>query len=137
MTKASHEAGGLIVLQLWHVGRISDPSYLDGQLPVAPSAIAADGYVHLIRPKKAFVTPRALELNEMPGIIEAYRKGAENAKEAGFDGVEVHAANGYLLDSSIFFRDSTNKRTRQLRWLHRKSSQAHARSCRCGDFGLG
>ena len=109
VTKAVHDEGGVILLQLWHVGRISDPIYLDGKLPVAPSAIAADGYVSLIRPQKAFVTPRALELNEIPPIIEAYRKGAENAKAAGFDGVEIHGANGYLLDQ--FLQDSTNKRT--------------------------
>ncbi len=109
VTEAVHDAGGLILLQLWHVGRISDPSYLDGQLPVAPSAIAADGYVRLLRPQKAFVTPRALELDEIPGIVEQYRRGAENAKAAGFDGVELHGANGYLLDQ--FLQDSTNKRT--------------------------
>jgi len=109
VTKAVHDAGGLILLQLWHVGRISDPSYLDGKLPVAPSAIAADGHVSLIRPKKEFVTPRALELDEIPAIVEAYRQGAENAKAAGFDGVEVHGANGYLLDQ--FLQDTTNKRT--------------------------
>ena len=109
ITKAVHDAGGLILLQLWHVGRISDPSYLDGKLPVAPSAIAADGHVSLIRPKKEFVTPRALDLEEIPGIVEDYRRGAENAKRAGFDGVEVHGANGYLLDQ--FLQDTTNKRT--------------------------
>src|SRR5471032_1823471 len=80
VTKAIHDEGGTILLQLWHVGRISDPSYLDGKLPVAPSAIAADGHVSLIRPKKAFVTPRALELEEIPGIVADYEKGAENAK---------------------------------------------------------
>ena len=109
ITKGVHEAGGTILLQLWHVGRISDPSYLNGELPVAPSAIAADGHVSLIRPKKAFVTPRALRLDEIPGIVEAYRKGAANAKAAGFDGVEIHGANGYLLDQ--FLQDSSNKRT--------------------------
>jgi 2,4-dienoyl-CoA reductase-like NADH-dependent reductase (Old Yellow Enzyme family) len=109
ITTAVHEAGGLILLQLWHVGRISDPSYLDGKLPVAPSAIAADGHVSLIRPKKEFVTPRALELSEIPEIVEQYRQGAVNAKEAGFDGVELHGANGYLLDQ--FLQDTTNKRT--------------------------
>jgi 2,4-dienoyl-CoA reductase-like NADH-dependent reductase (Old Yellow Enzyme family) len=109
VTDAVHEAGGTILLQLWHVGRVSDPSYLDGKLPVAPSAIAADGHVSLIRPKKAFVTPRALELEEIPGIVADYRRGAENAKAAGFDGVELHGANGYLLDQ--FLQDSTNKRT--------------------------
>ncbi len=109
ITDAVHAAGGTIVLQLWHVGRISDPLYLDGALPVAPSAIAPKGTVSLVRPKKEFVTPRALELSEIPGIIADYRRGAENAKRAGFDGVEVHGANGYLLDQ--FLQDSTNKRT--------------------------
>ncbi|HEY0924620.1 alkene reductase [Rheinheimera pacifica] len=109
ITAAVHNAGGRIMLQLWHVGRISDPHYLDGQLPVAPSAIAAEGHVSLMRPKKPYVTPRALETNEIAGIVEAYRLGAENAKKAGFDGVEIHGANGYLLDQ--FLQDSTNKRT--------------------------
>jgi 2,4-dienoyl-CoA reductase-like NADH-dependent reductase (Old Yellow Enzyme family) len=109
VTKAVHGVGGLTLLQLWHVGRISDPIYLDGKLPVAPSAIATDGHVSLIRPKKAFVTPRALALDEIPEIVEQYRKGAANAKVAGFDGVELHGANGYLLDQ--FLQDSTNKRT--------------------------
>ncbi len=109
VTKAVHDEGGTMLLQLWHVGRISDPIYLDGKLPVAPSAIAASGHVSLIRPKKAFVTPRALQLEEIPGIVEEYRRGAENAKRAGFDGVELHGANGYLLDQ--FLQDSTNKRT--------------------------
>lgn len=109
VTEAVHAAGGRIFLQLWHVGRISDPYYLNGAQPVAPSAIAAEGHVSLMRPKKAFVTPRALELDEIPGIVEAFRKGAENARIAGFDGVEVHGANGYLLDQ--FLQDSTNRRT--------------------------
>ena len=109
ITAAVHAAGGRILLQLWHVGRISDPFYLDGQLPVAPSAIAAAGTVSLLRPKKNFVTPRALERDEIPGIVAAYRKGAENAKLAGFDGVEIHGANGYLLDQ--FLQDKTNRRT--------------------------
>ena len=109
ITDAVHQAGGTIVMQLWHVGRISDPSYLNGELPVAPSAIAAEGHVSLIRPMKPYVVPRALELEELPAIIEAYRKGAENAKKAGFDGVEIHAANGYLLDQ--FLQSTTNRRT--------------------------
>jgi 2,4-dienoyl-CoA reductase-like NADH-dependent reductase (Old Yellow Enzyme family) len=109
VTHAVHKAGGRIFMQLWHVGRISDPFYLDGALPVAPSAIAAEGHVSLLRPEKPFVTPRALALNEIPAIIDAYRKGAENAKAAGFDGVEIHGANGYLLDQ--FLQDSTNIRT--------------------------
>ena len=111
VTEAVHAKGGRIILQLWHVGRISDPLYLDGQLPVAPSAIQPAGHVSLVRPKKAYETPRALETSEIPAIVEAYRKGAENAKEAGFDGVEIHGANGYLLDQ--FLQDSTNQRTDQ------------------------
>ncbi len=109
VTKAVHDAGGLIFCQLWHVGRISDPEFLDGQLPVAPSAIQPKGHVSLLRPMRDYVTPRALETHEVPDIIEAYRKGAENAKLAGFDGVEIHSANGYLLDQ--FLQDGTNKRT--------------------------
>ncbi len=109
VTEAVHAEGGLIVLQLWHVGRISHPSYLNGETPVAPSAIKPDGHVSLIRPKTEYVTPRALETDEIPGIIEAYRKGAENAKRAGFDGVEIHGANGYLLEQ--FLLDGTNQRT--------------------------
>ncbi|ACB94605.1 alkene reductase [Beijerinckia indica] len=109
VTQAVHEAGGRIFQQLWHVGRISDPFFLDGQLPVAPSAIAAQGHVSLLRPERSFVTPRALETDEIPGIVEAFRRGAANAKAAGFDGVEIHGANGYLLDQ--FLQDSTNHRT--------------------------
>ena len=109
ITDAVHAAGGRMFLQLWHVGRISDPSYLDGALPVAPSAIAPKGHVSLLRPKRPFVTPRALEAQEIPAIVEAYRKGAQNAQAAGFDGVEIHGANGYLLDQ--FLQDSTNHRT--------------------------
>ncbi len=109
VTDGVHAAGGRIVLQLWHVGRISDPIYLDGALPVAPSAIAPKGHVSLVRPEKSYVIPRALETDEIPGVIEAFRKGAENAKSAGFDGVEIHGANGYLIDQ--FLNDSTNKRT--------------------------
>jgi 2,4-dienoyl-CoA reductase-like NADH-dependent reductase (Old Yellow Enzyme family) len=104
-----HRAGGRIVLQLWHVGRISDPSYHDGAAPPAPSAIAAKGTVSLLRPKRAYPVPRALETGELAGVVESYRLGAENAERAGFDGVEIHGANGYLLDQ--FLQDSTNKRT--------------------------
>lgn len=109
ITTAVHKEGGKMLLQLWHVGRISDPVYLNGALPVAPSAIRPAGHVTLVRPKKEFVTPRALETNELPGIVEEYRQGAINAMEAGFDAVEIHGANGYLLDQ--FLQDSTNKRT--------------------------
>jgi 2,4-dienoyl-CoA reductase-like NADH-dependent reductase (Old Yellow Enzyme family) len=108
-TQAVHEAGGRMFLQLWHVGRVSDPRFLDGALPVAPSAVAARGNVSLIRPPTPFVTPRALDRKEIPGIIQAFRTGAVNAQLAGFDGVELHGANGYLLDQ--FLQDSTNLRT--------------------------
>ncbi len=109
VTRAVHEACGQILLQLWHVGRVSDPVYLDGALPVAPSAIAPAGHVSLIRPLKDFVTPRALGFEEIPGIVADYRLAARNAKTAGFDGVEIHGANGYLIDQ--FLQDSSNKRT--------------------------
>jgi 2,4-dienoyl-CoA reductase-like NADH-dependent reductase (Old Yellow Enzyme family) len=109
VTDAVHKAGGRIFLQLWHVGRISDPLFLNGDKPVAPSAIKPAGHVSLVRPIKEYETPRALDLEEIPGIVAAYRKGAENAKKAGFDGVEVHGANGYLLDQ--FLQDKTNQRT--------------------------
>ncbi len=109
VTQAVHAAGGRILLQLWHVGRISHPQFLDGALPVAPSAIAPKGHVSLLRPQQEFVVPRALDIGEIPGIVEAYRKGAENAKRAGFDGVEIHGANGYLLDQ--FLQDGSNHRT--------------------------
>jgi 2,4-dienoyl-CoA reductase-like NADH-dependent reductase (Old Yellow Enzyme family) len=108
VTSAVHKAGGQILLQLWHVGRISDPRYLNGEASVAPSAIAAKGHVSLVRPDKAYETPRALSTAEVEQVIEDYRKGAENAKKAGFDGVEIHGANGYLLDQ--FLQSSTNKR---------------------------
>ena len=104
-----HKAGGTILLQLWHVGRISDPSYHGGELPVAPSAIAPKGHVSLLRPERPYAVPRALETEELPAIVEAFRKGATNAKAAGFDGVEIHGANGYLLDQ--FLQDGSNKRT--------------------------
>jgi 2,4-dienoyl-CoA reductase-like NADH-dependent reductase (Old Yellow Enzyme family) len=109
ITQAVHANGGKIVLQLWHVGRISDPTYLNGELPVAPSAIQPAGHVSLVRPLKDYVTPRALETEEIADIVEAYRQGAENALAAGFDGVEIHGANGYLLDQ--FLQSSTNQRT--------------------------
>ena len=111
VTGAVHKAGGRIFLQLWHVGRISDPDLLGGDLPVAPSAVAAKGHVSLLRPERDYAVPRALDLEEIPGVVAAFRKGAENAKAAGFDGVEIHGANGYLLDQ--FLQDGTNKRTDQ------------------------
>jgi N-ethylmaleimide reductase len=110
VTDAVHQQGGRIFLQLWHVGRISHPDLQpDGALPVAPSAIAPKGEAATYEGPKPFVTPRALETSEIPEIVEQYRKGAENALQAGFDGVEVHGANGYLLDQ--FLRDGTNHRT--------------------------
>ena len=109
ITEAVHAAGGRILLQLWHVGRISDPYYLEGALPVAPSPVTPAGHVNLLRPHRPFVTPRALERSELPTVVETYRQGALNAHRAGFDGVEIHGANGYLLDQ--FLQDSTNQRT--------------------------
>ncbi len=109
ITNAVHKAGGRVFLQLWHVGRISHPDFHSGALPVAPSAIAADGEVFTVRGPQKMVAPRALERAEIPGVVEQFRKGAANAKSAGFDGVELHGANGYLLDQ--FTRDGTNKRT--------------------------
>ncbi|HEY9888560.1 MAG TPA: alkene reductase, partial [Candidatus Obscuribacterales bacterium] len=109
VTDSVHAAGGRIFLQLWHVGRISHPSLLGGALPVAPSAIAPKGEAMTYEGMQPFVTPRALDLAEIPGIVDQYRRGAENALAAGFDGVEVHGANGYLLDQ--FLRDGTNQRT--------------------------
>lgn len=110
ITAAVHAAGGKIFLQLWHVGRISHPSIqADGALPVAPSAIKPEGQAYTTDGFVPLVTPRALATDEMPGIVKQYRTAAENAKAAGFDGVEIHAANGYLLDQ--FLRDKTNQRT--------------------------
>ena len=109
VTEAVHKAGGVIFAQLWHVGRISDPSFLNGEAPVSASAIAAEGHVSLLRPQRAYPVPRALDTEELAGIVAAYKKGAENAKKAGFDGVEIHGANGYLLDQ--FLQDKTNQRT--------------------------
>jgi N-ethylmaleimide reductase len=110
VTDAVHGAGGRIFLQLWHVGRISHPSLQPGgALPVAPSAIAPAGQAWTTNGMEAFVTPRALETSEIAGIVEDFRRGAAHARDAGFDGVELHGANGYLIDQ--FLRDSTNKRT--------------------------
>jgi 2,4-dienoyl-CoA reductase-like NADH-dependent reductase (Old Yellow Enzyme family) len=111
VTRAVKAVGGRIFIQLWHVGRISDPVFLGGELPVAPSAIAAPGHVSQLRPEKAYVTPRALATEEVAGVVEAFRQGALNAQAAGFDGVELHGANGYLLDQ--FLQDGSNTRTDQ------------------------
>ena len=110
VTDAVHAEGGRIFAQLWHVGRISHPSLQPGgALPVAPSAIAADGAVFTGAGLEPFVTPRALETEEMPAVVQQFAEGARRAREAGFDGVEVHGANGYLIDQ--FLRDGTNRRT--------------------------
>lgn len=112
VTDAVHEVGGKIVCQLWHVGRYSSSKLLpNGEAPVAPSAIKAEGKAFTNDGFVEVSTPRALETDEIAEVIEQYRKAAENAKRAGFDGVEVHSANSYLLDQ--FIRDSTNKRTDQ------------------------
>jgi 2,4-dienoyl-CoA reductase-like NADH-dependent reductase (Old Yellow Enzyme family) len=108
VTAAVHKSGGHIFSQIWHVGRISDPEFLNGQLPVAPSAIAATGTVSLLRPQRPYPTPRALKIEEIKGVVEAFRRGAQNAQLAGFDGVELHGANGYLLDQ--FLQDGANQR---------------------------
>jgi N-ethylmaleimide reductase len=108
-----HDKGGRIYLQLWHVGRISHPDIQPGSaLPVAPSAVRAENVqAYTYEGFKPLVTPRALETAEIPGIVADYAHAAKRAKEAGFDGVEIHAANGYLLQQ--FLSDKTNKRTDQ------------------------
>ena len=110
VTDAVHAKGGQIVLQLWHGGRACHPLLNGGAQPVAPSAIPITGdEVHTPEGKKPYVTPRELRDDEIPGIVAGFKKAAENAKAAGFDGVEVHGANGYLLDE--FLRDGANKRS--------------------------
>jgi len=110
VTDAVHEAGGRIFLQLWHVGRISHPTMQPGgALPVAPSAIAPLGQAWTTSGMQAYVVPRALETDEIKGVVEDFRRGARNAREAGFDGAELHGANGYLIDQ--FLRDKTNRRS--------------------------
>ena len=110
VTDAVHAEGGRIILQLWHVGRISHPDLQPGgALPVAPSAVAARGQVLTPTGHQAFVVPRALEASELPGIARDFAQGARNAIAAGFDGVQIHGANGYLIDQ--FLRDGANKRT--------------------------
>ncbi|NJA05556.1 alkene reductase [Methylomonas sp. LWB] len=109
VTACVHAAGGRMFLQLWHVGRVSHPCYQpDGKLPVAPSALAPSGMVGTPSGPQPFVIPRALEIGELPAIAAAYAQATRNAMQAGFDGVEIHAANGYLLDQ--FLRDASNQR---------------------------
>lgn len=103
-----HASGGRIFLQLWHVGRTSHPDFHGGQLPVGPSAIGYDGQAFTPDGLKKIVTPRALEVSELPGIAEDYAQAARNAMRAGFDGIELHGASGYLLDQ--FLRDGSNQR---------------------------
>jgi N-ethylmaleimide reductase len=110
VTKAVHIAGGRIVLQLWHVGRISHPSFQPGGgTPIAPSAVKPDTKAYTAKGFEPIPTPRALETSEIPGIVEQYARAARNALAAGFDAVEIHAANGYLIDQ--FLQDRTNMRT--------------------------
>ncbi len=109
ITSAVHAVGGRIFCQLWHVGRLSHPDFLNGEYPIAPSAIKANGEIRVPTGHKPYPTPRAATLEEIKMVINEYRVGAENAKLAGFDGVEVHGANGYLPDQ--FLRDGTNHRT--------------------------
>lgn len=114
VTQAVHAQGGKMFLQLWHVGRMSHPSFHQGELPVAPSAVAFDGQVWVFNQEKQIgeklscPTPRALELGEIGDIVEDYRQAAANAIAAGFDGVEIHGANGYLIDQ--FLRSTSNQR---------------------------
>lgn len=108
VTQAVHARGGLIVSQLWHVGRVSHPDLLNGETPVSASDVKQAGYVSLLRPKREFVVPRPLEITEIQAIIEEFRQAAIRAKVAGFDGVELHAANGYLIDQ--FLQTKTNHR---------------------------
>ena len=108
VTNAVHGKGGLIVAQLWHVGRVSHPDLLKGETPVSASNVKQAGYVSLLRPKREYVVPRALEISEIHAITEQYKQAAIKAKAAGFDGVELHAANGYLIDQ--FLQSKTNLR---------------------------
>ncbi len=108
VTEAVHERGGRIFLQLWHVGRISHPAFHNGELPVSPSAIKPAGEIYTPEGMKPFETPRALSVDEIHEVVQEYVSAAKNAIKAGFDGVEVHGANGYLVDQ--FLRDGTNQR---------------------------
>lgn len=109
ITSAVHQKGGLIFLQLWHCGRVSHSSFLGGERPVSSSAVAIPGQLYTPIGMQDYETPRALEASEIPGIVQLYAQGARHAMDAGFDGVEIHGANGYLIDQ--FLRDGVNKRT--------------------------
>lgn len=108
VTNAVHAKGGLIVSQLWHVGRVSHPDLLNGETPVSASSVQQAGQVSLLRPKRDYVLPRPLKIAEIHAITEQFKQAAIRAKEAGFDGVELHAANGYLIDQ--FLQSKTNLR---------------------------
>lgn len=108
VTEAVHAKGGRIVSQLWHMGRIVHPSFLGGEAPVSASATTAPGSAHTYDGKQPYAEARALRLDEIPGLLEDYRAAARNAVKAGFDGVQIHAANGYLIDQ--FLRDNSNFR---------------------------
>ena len=109
VTAAVHEAGGRMFAQIWHVGRVSDPVFTGGRQPVSASAVAPPGTVRLLRPDKTYDEPRALSLDEIKGVVGDFYQGAKNAQAAGFDGVEIHGANGYLLDQ--FLQTPSNERT--------------------------
>lgn len=108
VTKAVHDAGGQIVMQLWHVGHLSHPDLLGGALPIGPSPVACEGHVSLLRPKRPYPVPRAISWSEIPQVVAEYEHAARNALRAGFDGVEIHAANGYLIEQ--FLLDDPNQR---------------------------
>jgi N-ethylmaleimide reductase len=109
VTSAVHRRGGKIVLQLWHMGRVSHPDFLDGETPVGPSAIAVEDTTYTPQGKKPYVAPRKMTEQQISATVRDYAQAAMRAREAGFDGVEIHAANGYLIDQ--FIRDSSNRRT--------------------------
>ena len=106
---AVHKAGGRIICQLWHMGRLVHPSFIGGAAPVSASATTAPGHAHTYAGNQPYAMARPMDLDEIPGLLEIYRVAARNAITAGFDGVQIHAANGYLLDQ--FLRDGTNHRT--------------------------
>ncbi|WP_414623757.1 alkene reductase [Calothrix sp. CCY 0018] len=109
VTQAVHSKGGKIFLQLWHAGRVAHPSFLEpGELPIAPSPIAASAMADTTEGQQPHVTPAEIKLEEIPAVIEQFQQGAKNAQDAGFDGVEIHSANGYLLDQ--FLQDNSNQR---------------------------
>ncbi|WP_020559428.1 alkene reductase [Thiofilum flexile] len=109
VTQAVHAKNGKIFLQIWHAGRSAHPDMCNGQQPISASAIAIEGETHTPKGKSAYVVPRAVSDDEIPGLVQAFAQAARYAKQAGFDGVEIHGANGYLIDQ--FLRDGSNKRT--------------------------